>query len=110
MKTYDRRVSTRNAEGSSEVRSRRQLGTESGTQGERKSANDIKAENNKLNILQRMARNAKKNGTEDEFTEEIGETPDSILKKKPQEVPGTQRNKVPDEEIRKLGVRPDPQV
>ena len=91
-------------------RSRRQEGTPPGTKGEQKSVNDIRAENNKLNILQRMARNAKKNGTEDEFTAEIGETPDSILKKKPQEIPGTQRNKIPDEEIRKLGVRPDPQV
>lgn len=87
-------------------RSRRQEGTPPGTQGERKSANDIKAENNKLDILQRMARNAKENGTEDEFTEEIGETPDSILKKKRQKVPGTQENKMPREEIRKLGIKP----
>ena len=87
-------------------RSRRQEGTPPGNQGERKSINDIRSENNKLNILQRMARNAKKNGTEDEFTEEIGETPDAILKKKPQEIPGTRENLVPRDEIRKLGIKP----
>ena len=108
MKIYDSRVSTRNAEGSSEVRSRRQGGTESGTQGERKSANDIRAENNELDILQRMARNAKKNGTEDDFTEEFGKTPDSVLKQKPQPIPDLPRGSPQDIPVRKK--KPDTMV
>lgn len=55
MKTYDRRVSTRNAEGSSEVRGRRQEGTSSGTQGERKLSNEDRAYNDALKKKQSEA-------------------------------------------------------
>lgn len=55
MKTYDRRVSTRSAEGSSEVRSRRQRGTEEGTQGERKLSNEDRAYNDALKKKQSEA-------------------------------------------------------
>lgn len=54
MKIYDSRVSTRNAEGSSEVRSGRQEGTSPGTQGERKS-NEDKAYNDALKKKQSEA-------------------------------------------------------
>ncbi len=81
-------------------RSRRQRGTESGTQGERKSSggkiktpNDIRSENNYLEMIQRMARRAKENGTEDKFIEEFGRTPDSVLKQKPQPIPDLPKNK-----------------
>ena len=89
-------------------RSRRQEGTPPGTRGEYRSANDIRSENNKLNVLQRMARNAKKNGTEDEFTKEFGETPDAILKKKPQEIPDLPRGGPQDIPTREK--KPDPMV
>ena len=89
-------------------RSRRQEGTPPGTEGERKSRNDIRAENNALDVLKRMARNAKKNGTEDDFTEEFGKTPDSVLKQKPQPIPDLPRGGPQDIPVRKK--KPDTMV
>lgn len=121
MKTYDRRVSTRSAEGSSEVRSRRQLGTESGTQGEQLSdVNEDRAYNQNLEVQKLRAKRLeerKKNAKTPEerasvesdmfdFEEGTGMTTREALSTPLRNIPGTQENKTPRKEQRKLGIKP----
>ena len=72
-------------------RSRRAPGTEEGTEGERKSRNDIRAENNSLTVLKRIAQNAIDKGTEDDFIAEFNRTPQSVLDQKYQPIPDLPR-------------------
>mgnify|MGYP003118652077 CR=1 FL=1 len=102
-------------------RSRRAPGTESGTQGERRSdPNEDRAYNEKIRVLQlrarRLEKRAKDAKTPEEkasveydiydFEEDTGSTTGEILKLKPRVIPGTRENLVPRDEIRKLGIKP----